>query len=162
MKHLLFLTLIIVVALSSCDKEDTEDNNTNTDSKFAAELRSSPETILIGSSYLILKTYVWRDFMPIAEEDGSKLFCTSKLTDVDQLSIPTSINLNKLYVIKGDEIWKANYSETNRNVNYILEGLAKDGPKWGPDIEVDVVCEFENSGTVYRILAKSQWINKTE
>ena len=161
MKHLLLITLTIIVALSSCKKEETEDI-IKPDPKFAQELRSSPETILMGSNYLMLKTYLWRDFMPIAEEDGSKLFCNSKLTDVDQVAISNSITLKKLYVINGDGIWKTNFSEIRNNNSFILEGVANGGPKWGPDIEVDVVCEFENAGTTYRILAKSQWINKTE
>ena len=161
MKHLLLIALAIIVVLSSCKKEDKKDS-IRPDSKFAQELRSSPETIIIGSNYLMLTTYLWRDFMPIAEEDGSKLFCNTRLTDVDQVAISSSITLNKLYVINGDEVWTTNYSKTSNNISYILEGAAKDGPKWGPEIEVDVVCEFANSGTVYRILAKSQWINKTE
>lgn len=161
MKHQLLITLTIIVVLSSCKKDNTE-ADVKPDSKFAQELRSSPQTIIIGSNYLILATYLLSDFMPIAEEDGSKLFCTSKLTDVDQVPISNSITLSKLYVIKGDEIWKTNFSKVNKNIAHILEGIASDGPKWGPDIEVDVVCEFENSGTTYRILAKSQWINGTE
>lgn len=153
--------MTLIVGLSSCKKDDVKDT-INTDSKFAEELRSSPETIIIGSNYLILKIYLWRDFMPIAEENGSKLFCNSKLTDVDNVPILNSITLNKLYVIKGDEIWATNYSEIRNNTSFILEGIANGGPKWGPDIEVDVVCEFANSGTIYRILAKSQWIKRTE
>ena len=161
MKHLLIITLATIVILSSCKKDDKEDS-IKPDSKFAQELRSSPETLIIGSNYLMLTTYLWRDFMPIAEEDGSKLFCNSNLTDVDQVAISNSITLSKLYVIHGDEIWKTNFSKVNKNLAYIFEGIASGGPKWGPDIEVDVVCEFENAGKVYRILAKSQWINKTE
>ena len=161
MKNLLLITLTLIVALSSCKKDNKEDP-VKPDAKLAEELRSSPETIIIGSNYLMLTTYLWRDFMPIAEEDGSKLFCNSKLTDVDHVGISNSIKLTKLYVIKGDEVWKTNYSEIIHKIDYILEGVASKGPKWGPEIEVDVVCEFESSGKVHRILAKSQWITRTE
>ena len=162
MKHLLLITLTVVVGLSSCKKDDKDEATVRTDSKFANELRSRPESIIMGSNYLILTTYMWRDFMPIAEENGSNLFCTIKLKDVDNVAISKSIKLNKLHVIKGDEIWTTNFSKIKNDIAYILEGIANNGPKWGPDIDVDVVCEFENSGTVYRILAKSQSINRTE
>lgn len=162
MKHLLLITSIVVVGLSSCKKEDKDDATVRSDLKLAKELRSSPESIIIGSNYLILNTYMWRDFKTVAEENGSKLFCTIKLKDVDNVPISKSIKLNKLYVIKGDEIWTTNFSKIKNDIAYILEGIASDGPKWGPDIDVDVVCEFENSGTVYRILAKSQSINRTD
>ena len=162
MKHLLLITLTVVVGLSSCKKVDKDEATVRTDSKFANELRSRPESIIMGSNYLILTTYMWRDFMPVAEENGSNLLCTIKLKDVDNVAISKSIKLNKLYVIKGDEIWTTNFSKIKNDIAYILEGIANNGPKWGPDIDVDVVCEFENSGTVYRILAKSQSINRTE
>ncbi len=161
MKNLLLITLTLIVALSSCKKDEAEET-IKPDPKLAQELRSSPETVMIGSNYLMLTTYLWRDFMPIAEEGGSKLFCNSMLTDVDNVGISNSITLSRLYVIKGDEIWKTSFSKTIKNIAYILEGKATGGPKWGPDIEVDVVCEFQNAGTTYRILAKSQWITKTE
>ena len=161
MKNLLLVTLTLIVGLSSCKKDNTEVIQ-KTDAKFANELRSSPETIIIGSNYLILSTYMWRDFMPIAEENGSKLFCNVKLKNVESSAILKSIKLKKLYVVKGDEIWTTSYSEITNSIDSVWEGLAKGGPKWGPDIEVDVVCEFENAGAVYKILAKSQWINKTE
>lgn len=100
--------------------------------------------------------------MPIAEENGSEMICVNKLTEVDGIPILNTITLKKQYVIKGNEIWTADYSEINNNIDFILEGVVRDGPKWGPDIEVDVVCEFENSGMTHRIMAKSQLINKTE
>ena len=161
MKKITFIILIIVLGLSSCEKEKIEGKIKN-DPEFAQELRESPENISIGNNNLVLTTYLWRDFMPIAEENGSKMMCVNKLTEVDSIPILTSIVLTKQYVTKGNEIWTAEYSEIRNSIDFILEGVVRDGPKWGPNVEVDVVCEFENSGTTHRILAKSQLINKTE
>lgn len=161
MKNIILIILPLVVGLISCQKEEIEGNIKN-DPVFAEELRSSPENITIGNNNLILTTYLWRDFMPIAEENGSEMICVNKLTEVDGIPILNTIILKKQYVIKGNEIWTADYSEINNNIDFILEGVVRDGPKWGPDIEVDVVCEFENSGMTHRIMAKSQLINKTE
>lgn len=148
------------VGLSSCGKEKIEGKIRN-DAKFAAELRLSPENIAIGNNNLILATYLYRDFMPIAEENGSKMICINKLTEVDSIPILGTIILKKQYLIRDNEIWTADYIEIRKNTVFITEGVVRDGPKWGPNIEVDVVCEFENSGTIYRILAKSQLIKKT-
>ena len=157
---LIIIILMVAVGLSSCGKEKIEGKIKN-DAKFAAELRSSAENIAIGNNNLILATYLWRDFMPIAEENGSKMICINMLTEVDSIPILGTIILKKQYLIRDNEIWTADYSEIKKNTVFITEGVVRDGPKWGPNIEVDVVCEFENSGTTYRILAKSQLIIKT-
>ena len=161
MKHLLLISLALIVSLSSCTKENTE-GNIITDAKLAKELRSNPETITIGNDNLILVANLWREFMPDSEENGSKLFCVSNLREIDSRAISENITLRRQYVIKGDQIWVINYRETRNNLDSTFEGMVKDGPKWGPDIKVDVVCEFDACGTMYKILAKSQWINKAE
>lgn len=150
-----------MVGLSSCKKEDIE-GKTKKSSKFADELRSSPENITLGSNTLMLETFLWRDFMSIAEENGSKMMCINRLIDVDSVPLPNTMKLKKQYVIKGNEVWAADYMKTSNDIDYILSGSVRDGPKWGPKIEVDVVCEFENSGITFRIIAKSQLINRTE
>lgn len=161
MKKIALIILAIVFGLSSCEKDKIEGKLKN-DPEFAQELRESPEIISIGNNRLVLKTYLWRDFMPMAEENGSKMMCVNKLTEVDSIPILSTIELKKQYVINGNEIWTAEYSEIRNNIDFILEGVVRDGPKWGPNVEVDIVCEFENSGTTHRILAKSQLINRTE
>lgn len=163
MKKITFIVLTIVFGLISCEKEKIEVHEVKiiNDPKFAQELKESPESIIIGNNTLFLTTYLWRDFMPIAEENGSKMMCVNKLTELNSIPISSTIELKKQYIIKGNEIWMAEY-EIKKSFDFILEGFVRDGPKWGPYIEVDVVCEFENSGTTHRVLAKSQIIHKTE
>ncbi len=160
MKKITLIIVAIFIGLCSC-KKGLIKGMIIKDNGFALELRASPEKLLIGNNTLVLSTYLWRDFMPIAEENGSKMICINHLTEVDSIPILSTIKLKKQFVIKGNEIWKANYGEVNNYGTYKLEGVVRNGPKWGPDIEVDVVCEFENSGVTYRILAKSQLIDKT-
>lgn len=131
------------------------------DAAFADELRSSPEKINVGNNNLVLTTFLWRDFMPVAEKNGSPLYCINKLTDTDSTTISNDIFLKKQYVIKDNEIWTAEYSEIKESPEFILEGFIKNGPKWGPGITVDIICEFEIQGVTYRILAKSQLIIAT-
>jgi hypothetical protein len=41
--------------------------------------------------------------------------------------------------------------------------MSKDGPKWDPGTEVEVICEFvnESTGDLHRIIAKNQKIEAT-
>jgi len=161
MKKVNLVVLVIAFALFSCKKEKIGGKIKN-DPKLAQELRESPERITLDNNTFVLTSFLWRDFMPIAEKDGSKMMCINWLTDVDSVSISSSINLKKQYVIKDNEVWTAEYSETKNSNDYTIEGFVRNGPKWGPDIEVDVVCEFENLSQTYKILAKSQLILRTE
>jgi hypothetical protein len=160
MKKIILICFALTIVLSSCRKEKIDDTVKN-DSKLADELRSSPETISIENNNLILTTYLWRDFMPVAEENGSKMICINNLTEIDSIPILNTITLKKQYIIKGNEVWTADYLEISKNFDFIINGIVREGPKWGPDFEVDVVCEFDNAGKTHRIIAKSQLINKT-
>lgn len=160
MKNIL-LTLIAFIGLSSC-KKDTIENNIKNDPKFATELQLSPESVKLDDHNLVLTPYLWRDFMPISEEDGNKMVCSNKLTESNGMTIPNTIVLKKQYLIKDNDIWTANYNEVRRTTAFIVEGIVRNGPKWGPNIRVDVVCEFEVNGKTYRILAESQLINRTD
>lgn len=154
-----FVLLMVVIALYSCQKDKVKGGVYNPD--FATELKSSPEQVNINENHLVLSTELWRDFMPIAEEEGSKMMCLNWLEDSNNLPLVSSLTLKKQYVINGDEVWGASYEDIHYKNDFTLEGRVGDGPKWGPDIAVDVVCEFENNGTTYRIIAKSQMIGAT-
>jgi len=161
MSNPILITLTLLLGLSVCQEEKVEDRIKN-DPKFAEELRQSPDSITIANNKLVLSTYLWRDLMPISEENGSKMICINKVTEVDKIPILPNIILKKQYVILGNEIWTADYLEIRKISDFIIEGIVRDGPKWGPSIEVDVVCEFDYDGTTYRILSKSQLIGRTE
>lgn len=133
-----------------------------TDAALAADLRSASEELTIGDHKLTLSTFLWRDFMPISEENGKPLICVSKITDAHAISLSDSISLIKQYTINGSEIWIANYIEKKNPTPFISEGVVRNGPKWGPHIRVDIVTEFEYKGKLYRLLAKSQLIGRTD
>jgi hypothetical protein len=163
MKNVFFLSMTLIFCLYSCEKEPFESaGNIKVDSVFANELKSLPESITIGSNTIILSTYLWRDYMPISEENGSKMNCVNKLTEIKEQPILSTISLKKQYIVKDNEVWTAEYTQIKHAPTYIIEGYINGGPKWGPNIKVDVICEFEYLGVIYRILAKSQYISKTE
>lgn len=149
---LAFVWMLLVQACEDVDYSNPE---------LAIALRSSAESIDVGDQNLILETYLWRDFMPIAAKDGSALLCVNYLKEEGEKPLLPTLELKRQYVLKGSDVWVANYSEIRKENDFFIEGVVRGGPKWGPDILVDVVCEFEYQGNMYRIIARDQLIHKT-
>ena len=72
--------LSLLIGLTSCKKVKNNED-IMTDFEYASQLNSTYETIVIGDNSFILTTYIWRDFMPVAEENGSPVICINKLTE---------------------------------------------------------------------------------
>jgi len=154
------LILLFSLVLSSCEDLIVE-GSVKTSSKLSNELQNSPEFFVLDNDTLRIQSYLWRDFMPIAEKNGSPLYSVVKFLGQDSLTNLSNIIMKTQYVINGNKIWIADYSDEDRNENLIIEHL-KNGPKWGPDINVSVVAEFENLQTkgTYRMLERDVAINK--
>jgi len=155
-----YLNLFILCALIACNKYKTE-GTIQTNSAFADTLRLSPEIIQVGANTFYLQSNLWRDFMPQSPPNGKPLICISALIEKDSLPIPASVKLIKQYVVYGNDIWTDQYSGISSYQSFILEGTARNGPKWGPDILVDVICEFQIGNSIFRVIAKQQKIIKT-
>ncbi len=129
------------------------------------ELLSAPEQIEIENRQYILESYLSRDFMPISPPDGKPLIALVTITAADSLEFPSSINADKLWVIKNpEEIWETAFTneKLTPNYNYQLEKIARDGPKWGPNIQVDVVVRITHEGNTYLLKASNQTIHRTD
>jgi len=148
--------LSLLIALSSCTEKD---DNTIVD--FATELRQNDEIIVTNENTFFLTSYLWRDFMPIAEENGSTLMCVVHLIEQDSLNIPNSLELRKIYIINGNNVWYSDIEGITKENTYKIRGGVGGGPKWGPNIKVDVICEFTIEEKIYKILLKSQKIEAT-
>ncbi|MCE1201881.1 MAG: hypothetical protein LWX09_07250 [Bacteroidia bacterium] len=157
------LFLMLVIGLTACKKQSNEELLVRNDPRRSAELRSSSEVHTIGNNRLELSTYLWRDFMPgTVGTDGSKLMGVIRLQDAQGAALSNSIKLRRLHVVKGNEIWTTGFAEVRSDDATILEGVVRNGPYWGPSINVDVICEFDYLGKSYFIQAKSQPIHRTD
>lgn len=131
------------------------------DGQLAEELRLSPDTIVIENNRLFLKDiYVWRDMMPVITNESSRMIVKGHFIS-DEKEALNGIILKKHYVVQDDRIWISDYNESEvrkpMHLNYI-ETVVRNGPKWQTNTIVDVICEFEYSGKIHRIIAKSQLI----
>lgn len=161
MKRSLTLLIFLSLVIFSC-KKDIDDSNFYKNVPLASELRLSSDTIMVGENTLALNTYVYRDFMPVAEEDGSPMISVCMLADIDSLFLLSQVSMKKQFVIHGDLVWSVDFERTTETSAYSMEGVSSGGPKWGPQINVDVVCEFSYNGKLYgRIIARDQKIHRT-
>lgn len=160
MKYKLPVIIIVLLTIIGCKKDKIE-GSVQTNATLADSLKLSPAGVLINNDSLLLTTYLWRDFMPQQDEKGgSNLYCSTTLHFKDSLPILEGITFKNVYVLKGDQIW-SNHLTTDFTTSTVINGVLRNGPKWGPNIFVDVVCEFAIKNTVYRIVAKQQKIDAT-
>jgi hypothetical protein len=127
------------------------------------DLLSAPEQITIEGRQYILETSLGRDFMPRhdAQPDGGPLTASIIITAVDQQEFPSSITLNKLWVIKSSvEVWETAFANETitPSYDYQLEKFAIGGPKWDTNYHVDVVVEVVHEGNVYLLKASNQTV----
>ncbi len=129
------------------------------------ELLTAPEQIEINGREFVLETALWRDFMPgpQAPPDGSPLNVIAYVVAIDSLSFPTSLDADLLWVIKDDaDMWVTALESEMPTHNYELKKSAQDGPKWGPDIYVDVAIRVvDQDGRTYLLRAADQLIGAT-
>ncbi len=159
MKKMAIRSLILLLFLSLACSKPKDGNIPN--SPTISELLNSPSSIVLGNNVLNLEGYFYRDFMPPTQPNGSPLIAICRVIDSSGAALNDSIELTKFYMIYQNQLWKSDYTDLRWIEPNGIEGVARNGPKWGPDVFVDVVCEFRSKGTLYRLLAKEQEIEAT-
>ena len=87
-----------------------------------------------------------------------------KVTERNLLTIPDNISVTYLWVINGSEVWRTESTDEAGagTPAYMIEKIARGGPKWDTGINVDVIVQiFDGSGTEYLLRAPAQFIYKT-
>lgn len=129
-------------------------------------LLAAPEAVDIAGRTYVLETYLWRDFMPPTNAEGSDLMVVIRVTATDLDPFPDDIGANRLWVINGPDIWETRFSGENRPRDpahpHQLEKYAGGGPRWDTGIEVQVVVRLVTiSGRVFLLRAPDQVIQRT-
>ncbi len=132
------------------------------------DLRSAPLAIEISGRSFTLETFVWRDFMPgmYPAGLGSLLNTVVFLTAVDGQAFPADVDADRIWVLKGDEVWEEVLSDGARPRDsvhiYQLERRADGGPRWDVGAEVEVVVRVTVAGGSPLLLrATKQIIGRT-
>ena len=157
--RLTILVLMLSCFLTLCKKPDISD-----DSNLLKELyANSVDTLMINTNKYF--TYLYRNFMPAAFKErglGAIIF----LVHSDSTSIPSELNISKLYIIQNKSIWiSAPKNSTDSFVpDYKQSKVSTEGPEWDTEINVDVIAEILNTLTKekYFLIAKNQDIERPE
>lgn len=113
----------------------------------AAEVRTAPATATLDARPLRLEVYAWRDFMPIAPQDGQPLIVSARVVATDGGALPAELVATDVWTVRGDRAWRAGTDEQRREPDgRSLEVVAREGPKWGPGERVDVVVALRVPG----------------
>jgi hypothetical protein len=132
----------------------------------AAELRQVPTSVTVGGATLVLEPYLWRDFQPISPPDGKPLAAVLRLRTSGDVALPAGVRVDAAWVVSGEAIWAARISDERLSTPPgppFYEAVARDGPKWGPGITVDVVVQVRDADArSWRLRASGVPINRTD
>jgi len=114
-----------------------------------SELRTAPTTVTIAGATVELQAALWRNFQPIAPPDGAPLIVSVRLPQ-------STLSVDRIWVLFGDQIFSGTPEQTRGAAEWVL----RDGPKWGPNVTVDVVVRVGAHGNSTQLLrAAGQPIN---
>ena len=96
----------------------------------------------------MLDASLWRDFMPISPPDGKALVTVLQVRAEDGSEVPATVVVDMVWVLNGADVCSALPREerSRHETAPIYELVARDGPKWGPGITVDVVVRLRDQG----------------
>lgn len=154
----LCLTLLLISCSSTTDyyMDDSLENIK------LEELLASPEELTINNVELNVSTYLWRDFMPISPSDGKPLNANVTIESKDGEQLPENLDTDAIWVIHGDEVWGTSYSDEKfENDPTKISKIARNGPKFGPDVSVTVVTRILHGDSTYLLRITGQEIYKT-
>ena len=131
----------------------------------APELRATPVRVTVDGTALLLESYLWRDFQPSSPPDGKPLIAVLRIKSADGSEVPQGVRADAVWVVFGDDVWAAPIAE-ERPRGAPAEGfevVARDGPKWGPGVTVDVVVRLRDAaGRTVLLRAPDQPIHRTD
>jgi hypothetical protein len=125
-----------------------------------SKLLSAPTHVVADGKGLTLAAFLWRDFMPISPPDGKALVAVLSIRTDDGSPVPAAITVDTSWTILNMEVWSAAVEQRPRaETAPIYQVIARNGPKWGPNVAVDVVVRLADSrGRAFLLRAPGQTI----
>lgn len=129
------------------------------------DLRAAPTAATLAGQSVSIESYLWRDFAPISPPDGKPLIAVVRLNAADGAPLAPGVTADSVWVISEMEAWAARavQEQPRSSTGAYLEVVARDGPKWGPGVRVDVVVRARDVlGRVVYVRAADQLIHRTD
>jgi hypothetical protein len=160
-----FFYIFITLFIFSCHSSGYNSGK-KTGEPTIKELIAAEDTIRLDGTQIVLKAYLWRDFMPISPPNGRPLQAVVTLLPVNSDYLPADIDVQKIWIIYQEELWSSPLSAVRPvaadQALTSLEKTADNGPKWEPGIEVTVVVQvIDKKGNIYLLKAEQQTIHRT-
>jgi hypothetical protein len=134
-------------------------------SACATERTLAPRLVAISGATVRVEASLWRDFAPSSPPDGKPLVAILRIQTVDGTPIPPTLTADSAWVYNSAQVWAAAVLEEHlRSAGAsFFEVVARNGPKWGPGIEVDVVVRLRDAaGRAVLVQAPRQLINRSD
>ncbi len=116
------------------------------------ELLAAPEQVDIDGYSFVLESFLSRDVMPNPQQpEGGDLNAGVYVWSLYD-NWPAWLDANRIWVINKDDIWDEKLVDAAGPMlpDLLTKAAKSNGPKWGPDIYVEVVVRLINdSGNTY-------------
>jgi len=155
--------ILAALLMVSCEKPKIVEDNELIKALYA----NSKDTLRIGGNKYILETYIYRNLMPGGPiPEKRPVIAGLYLVNADTLPVPGYMDITRLYVINGREVW---ISEPVDGVqphvpDFKLNKLSRDGPEWETGVFVDVIATIvdNSAGKGYLLIARDQLLERVE
>ena len=131
----------------------------------AVDRALAPRVVSVDGATLRLEASLWRDFQPISPPDGKPLIAGLRVITVDGAPIPSTLRADSVWIYNGSGVWAASVTEEQLRTAgaSFFDVVARNGPKWGPGIEVDVVVQLRDAaGDAVLLQAPRELIGRTD
>lgn len=131
------------------------------------QLLAAPDTIIVEGRQLLLSTSMWRDFQPISPPDGKPLIAIIYITATDTAKLPPTMSSDAVWIVHNRQVWKSWFTgesipPSEQKPNRLVK-VARNAPKWGPGVFVDVIIRFNGrQNQIYFLRSPNQFIGRTD
>lgn len=149
-----------MLPIAACDRAPTAPAPVPTPLAVA----TAPVTLTAGTVTLRLEASAWRDFMPVSPSGGSMLNLVVRLRTTSGAPLPDGIGVSTAWVVNGSVAWVTGPAPTGAPWGSdVIELKATGGPRWGPDVPVDVVVKVTGlDGGVKLIAVRQVMVERTD
>jgi hypothetical protein len=129
------------------------------------DLRNAATEVVLDGRSLSLSAYLWRDFNPSSPPDGTPMIAVLKVATFDKKPFPSGVRMDRAWVLFGEQVWETSEfrdqvksppydkdSWINCSDSPVCEATARNGPKWGPGVFVDVVVRLTDKEGRHHLL----------
>jgi hypothetical protein len=118
---------------------------------------TAPVTLTAGTLTLRLEASAWRDFMPMSPSGGSTMSLVVRLRTTSGAPLPDGVTVTTAWVVYEGKAWVSELTPTGAPWGPdVVELKATGGPRWGPDVPVDVAVRVNGLEGGPKLIATRQ------